>query len=250
MINFFRKIRKKLDDDNKPVKYFKYAIGEIVLVVIGILIALSINNWNQSRLNNIEETNYLIRVCKDLKQDTTYLNYEIKASKREFDSLALFLKVMHEKQDSLLELLRLIRLADWNPRNVNIQDNTFLEMNSSGKFDLIKSVELKTAIVEYYTTRDIAHEHIAATIKHGFDMFMKLLPDLARFYNYEDLKEYDIFGENDWGWINDYSHSKFKLLEASVSHFKYKATLTENYYQELYEKAINIQMLIESAINK
>ena len=47
MINFFRKIRKQLADDNKPLKYARYAIGEIVLVVIGILNALSINNWNE-----------------------------------------------------------------------------------------------------------------------------------------------------------------------------------------------------------
>jgi hypothetical protein len=52
MINFFRKIRRKLADDNKPSKYARYAIGEIVLVVIGILIALSINNWNEQRKNN------------------------------------------------------------------------------------------------------------------------------------------------------------------------------------------------------
>ena len=49
MINFFRKIRKQLADDNKPLKYMRYAIGEIVLVVVGILIALSINNWNEAR---------------------------------------------------------------------------------------------------------------------------------------------------------------------------------------------------------
>ena len=49
MINFFRKTRKKLADDNKFFKYWRYAIGEIVLVVVGILIALSINNWNEGR---------------------------------------------------------------------------------------------------------------------------------------------------------------------------------------------------------
>jgi len=45
MINFFRKTRKKMADGNKPMKYMRYAIGEIALVVIGILIALQINNW-------------------------------------------------------------------------------------------------------------------------------------------------------------------------------------------------------------
>ena len=49
MIPFFRKFRKKLADDNKPMKYARYAIGEIALVVIGILIALQINNWNELR---------------------------------------------------------------------------------------------------------------------------------------------------------------------------------------------------------
>ena len=49
MIPFFRKIRKQMADDNKPMKYARYAIGEIALVVIGILIALAINNWNESR---------------------------------------------------------------------------------------------------------------------------------------------------------------------------------------------------------
>ncbi len=44
MINFFRNIRKKMTDDNRPLKYARYAIGEITLVVIGILIALQINN--------------------------------------------------------------------------------------------------------------------------------------------------------------------------------------------------------------
>ena len=47
MINFFRKISKQLADDNKPLKYLRYAIGEILLVVIGILIALQINAWNE-----------------------------------------------------------------------------------------------------------------------------------------------------------------------------------------------------------
>ncbi|MBO3115440.1 hypothetical protein J4050_01695 [Winogradskyella sp. DF17] len=49
MIKFFRKIRYTLLNENKTGKYIKYAIGEIILVVIGILIALQINNWNQSR---------------------------------------------------------------------------------------------------------------------------------------------------------------------------------------------------------
>jgi len=58
MIKLFRNIRKNLLNEGKTASYLKYAIGEIVLVVIGILIALQINNWNQRRLDRIEETTY------------------------------------------------------------------------------------------------------------------------------------------------------------------------------------------------
>jgi hypothetical protein len=62
MINFFRKIRYDLLGENKTGKYFKYAIGEIVLIVIGILIALSINNWNENR----KEKRNLIQVYRQI----------------------------------------------------------------------------------------------------------------------------------------------------------------------------------------
>ena len=55
MIPLFRKIRKKMADENRPFKYMRYAIGEIVLVVIGILIALQINNWNETQRARSEE---------------------------------------------------------------------------------------------------------------------------------------------------------------------------------------------------
>ncbi|MCA0154272.1 DUF6090 family protein [Winogradskyella vincentii] len=66
MIKFFRKIRYNLMSENKTGKYFKYAIGEIVLVVIGILIALQINNWNEKRKAENKELKLLIELKDDL----------------------------------------------------------------------------------------------------------------------------------------------------------------------------------------
>jgi hypothetical protein len=67
MIPFFRKIRKKMADDNKPIQYMRYAVGEIVLVVIGILIALQINNWNENRKRQNEELFLLEDIKKNLE---------------------------------------------------------------------------------------------------------------------------------------------------------------------------------------
>ena len=75
MIKFFRKIRQSSLMENKTGKYFKYAIGEIVLVVIGILIALQINNWNQNRIENKEVKTYLNNLIQDLNDDQEILDH-------------------------------------------------------------------------------------------------------------------------------------------------------------------------------
>ena len=67
MLPFFRKIRYRLAEDNQFFKYSRYAIGEIVLVVVGILIALQINTWNGHRLERIEEVKILKGIKKDLE---------------------------------------------------------------------------------------------------------------------------------------------------------------------------------------
>jgi len=78
MIKFFRRIRENLIMENKTGKYFKYAIGEIILVVIGILIALQINNWNEKRKNKTFENEILTQIRANLVKDKLVLkNYII-----------------------------------------------------------------------------------------------------------------------------------------------------------------------------
>ena len=69
MVSFLKRIRKPLVDSEKPRKYLLYAIGEIALVVIGILIALQINNWNEDRKKDALEIEYLIGIKQDLEAD-------------------------------------------------------------------------------------------------------------------------------------------------------------------------------------
>jgi hypothetical protein len=77
MIKFFHKIRQKLLREGKTTRYLKYAIGEIVLVVIGILIALSINNWNQERQNCLKEEGYLENLERDLNNQISSIDIQI-----------------------------------------------------------------------------------------------------------------------------------------------------------------------------
>jgi len=77
MIKFFRKIRQQLISENRFAKYIFYALGEIFLVVVGILIALQVNNWNENRKMQGLKGSYKLTLIEDLKKDTTVLNEAI-----------------------------------------------------------------------------------------------------------------------------------------------------------------------------
>jgi hypothetical protein len=78
MIKFFRKIRQKMLSENRFITYLIYAIGEIVLVVIGILIALQINNWNENRKLRTQEISHLKNIQEDKLLDTTDIKFNIR----------------------------------------------------------------------------------------------------------------------------------------------------------------------------
>ena len=77
MLRIFRQIRQRLLTNNKFSKYLLYAVGEILLVVIGILIALQVNNWNEERQERIAELNFLSRLREDLIVDNAYFRKRI-----------------------------------------------------------------------------------------------------------------------------------------------------------------------------
>ena len=148
MTPFFRKIRKKLADDNKPAKYLRYAIGEILLVVIGILIALQINNWNTHRKERIREKVFIEQLSADLQLSVD----GTKKTKEYFDERAVASgKVVHA-------FYKPTQQNDFNPRNFFIPWSnqryipvmgTAKALVNSGSIDLIRSYKLRNAIVEY-----------------------------------------------------------------------------------------------------
>ena len=103
--------------ENKTGKYFKYAIGEIILVVIGILIALGINNWNENRKNLNEEKITLTKIHEDLATDLSQFDY-YKQQFEQIDKLHLELFNLGQGRqsiDSISELVLIRRTLYFKP---------------------------------------------------------------------------------------------------------------------------------------
>ena len=82
MMKFFRKIRQNFIEKENLKRYLLYAVGEILLVMIGILLALQVNNWNEEKKSNIKTIIYKEKIIADLKLDTSNMNRLISLSTR------------------------------------------------------------------------------------------------------------------------------------------------------------------------
>lgn len=150
MIKFFRKIRQNLLMENKIGKYFKYAIGEIILVVMGILIALQINNWNEDRKNNQSVKTSIKALLEDLKRDTIQLNFDFDMINEDLERLNSF-RVRLSKPTATIDTLRKIArfeyLPFFNPSN-ELNRNTIVSLLNTGKIENFKD-EVKNKILNH-----------------------------------------------------------------------------------------------------
>ena len=148
MIRLFRNIRKKLAGKNKFIAYSRYAIGEIILVVIGILIALQVNNWNENRKENQVEIKYLSNLKHDLQKDSINLN---KLMTIRFNKVSAAKKILLYAQlndvTNIFEIDSLyIDVAYWLEHVPN--DNSCKELISSGNLNIIKNDTIKNLLLD------------------------------------------------------------------------------------------------------
>ncbi len=157
MIKFFRNIRRKLLSENKTGKYLKYAIGEILLVVIGILIALSINNWNENRKSDIELNNYLGLMREELQQDKLFYIKLISENKRRLDYLIALSNGSFENLNLELALNNIA--YNFATRNFG---SAYYALKENGKLISINNKELRNQMVHYYEDLSVDYNQYAS----------------------------------------------------------------------------------------
>ncbi len=154
MIKFFRKIRQRLLSENKFSKYLIYAIGEIILVVIGILIALGINNWNENRKTDIRVKDSLVALKNDLSQDTLLIKKRLPFINEQFNlNESLRARVADSKAtvDTLIQIMRFEFNPNWVVQ-ITYNTNTYSSLIQTGLLENL-SDPLKTNIKNFYNEK-------------------------------------------------------------------------------------------------
>ncbi len=195
MIKFFRKIRQKLLSENKFSKYLLYAIGEIVLVVIGILIALQINTWNEDRNERKLEESTLVEIKKSLTLDIEYFETQIEDQLQSAHITTTLLNHIKDKKpytkdlDVLWERVVRYFFVDFNT-------SAFKLLESRG-IDIITNEVLRKNIVDHYNLEQTkikrsseVSEHLSnENLIYFFDrVYPEITPEFEATFDYKKEK--------------------------------------------------------------
>lgn len=196
MIKFFRRIRFNLMSENKTGKYLKYAIGEIILVVIGILIALQINTWNQEKQNRKQESQILTQLLNEYNSNLEQINSKIYIRQEVLKSSLIILNYRNRafseiNPDSFnLHLSRVITRPTFDPE-LGVTN----ELSSSGKLYLIRNSELRNRITSFSSFLSELKEEEIVTFNHVENLFIPFISEhyqlgrvMAEFLNDADFK--------------------------------------------------------------
>ncbi|MEX2605498.1 MAG: DUF6090 family protein [Gracilimonas sp.] len=257
MLKFFRSIRKKLIKEDNVRKYLLYAIGEILLVVIGILIALQVNNWNERKALKSQEAVYLQFILDDLvlqKEENSTQRTEtmahISAEEKLTEYISNRFQVSKDQRVDVKFLLSTLLVG----RTYGAYEATFLDLISSGNIALISNQTLKNQIIQHYQVqkrdRDVINNN---TLNTYMELWTKLIdrdliiisPTINEFvYDYKILEFNPLLDFLDEKLFENLSQEKNMILIQNV--LAYKVTTTKIATRFIDESNSRIDQLIEA----
>ena len=190
MIKFFSGIRQKLLDEGNLKRYIIYSIGEILLVMVGILLALQVNNWNQKIDKNKLEINYLERLKNDLKQDSSRLQSHFELLDVKSEILKSLLKedldsIEYHNPNSTPYTI----FATRSIQSANLNTATFDDLISTGNIATIKDVELRESIIVYYNVTERQEKILSNNLSDWARRISQLIPGEMGLYARSGIKK-------------------------------------------------------------
>jgi hypothetical protein len=207
-MKIFRIIRQSLLSENKFSIYLLYAIGEIILVVIGILIALRVNNWNQSRILSKEEAVLIENLKTEFEVNLANLE-EVKIKNNLIYNSTNLLKQLIGEEDSIIQkhnvdslIYNAILITDFQPNQFVLS-----QIKSGDKLDIIKSEKIKRLLYEWNKALNAKTE--AFNMLNTYFM-NSLIPFLDQ---YTSIRNADYYGNYGWSTKTPLIYNKIKLFQ-------------------------------------
>jgi len=184
MIKFFRKIRERLMSEGKTSKYLLYAMGEILLVVIGILIAGSINNWNEDRKNRITEQQLLGELKENLTINLARLANDIEQEQKTIDAIDLVANHLDNRKQYHDSLDTYFDIAFFAP-DIVLSTSAFESIRLKG-VDIIQSDRLRKSIIELF---DVSYANMISETVRLENQFwpVAVLPLKHKYFRFVDM---------------------------------------------------------------
>ena len=224
MIRLFKKDKKKFINSRKIRNYLAYSIGEIILVVIGILIAVYINNWD---LNQLKQDNG-VKALKIVKRDLQTEKYVLENFKKRYSYTRKYLiDILYNNKTDNLDSLKF----HFGPYVHYKMNSEYISLKSSGKLNLISNSKLRSKLVNFYEVyysiyKELEDEHKFFIDKRVNDYFFNQFPsDTSNFVDSEFVKSK----------LNDQTFKK--ILDQQITSLQY---ITENFYIEKIDELIKI----------
>ncbi len=256
MIKFFRKIRKNLLSEGKTGKYFKYAIGEIVLVVIGILIAIQINSFYNSQVNAKENKLLLSRMLEEVNlnmERVDFLEYvEISDPIRTHIPNAL----SEKRQDSIITLFNLgineerikyiLEKQIVNFSSHNMYTSVFEEMQNTGKLYNIGSDTLITEITKYYNFIDAQDVYHTKSLDQVMEDWRECKYGWHSFENDYELNPEEAIKKH--AWLKDKDSKNYRDIHMYIMKGNNVTKANRKRLQDIKDKSLNLINLIKSEL--
>ncbi|MEZ5103936.1 MAG: DUF6090 family protein [Draconibacterium sp.] len=190
MVHFFSKIRYKLAAENRVARYLRYAIGEILLVVIGILIALQINNWNEKQKAKVYEIKMLSEIRNAMISDIKLFDMLANTRLAKIDSFNTVLLDLYMKKEPVPDsVLNNISILNWGYL-FNYNSGPYEAVKSSG-MDKISNDSIRNALAalyDYYLPRTkLALEMIDKSLNDQPENFNKLFEQVPYYDNKDKI---------------------------------------------------------------
>ena len=261
MFTLLRKIRKSIVGSGSIFKatsptarYLLYALGEIVLVVLGILIALQVNNWYAHKKNMLLEQSFLERLKTDLVVDTTYLNERIQHSEIVKEQNYSFVHKAYENLNPNRNLNDYISIPMFSSEDLTMQNSTYMELLNTGKIDLIRNENLKIHIIELYHNYESVDKKMQEINEFTTDLWQewnkKVVNIKYREYVSDLFDQTNMFNSNERKWFNDPKSFEFRLTENTIAWYYAKHKIFIDHFNSLLDDAETVLDLINEELNK